>query len=253
MTMKPSRTPRSRALDEAERIRETIRSINFLLKPFRIAKKGLNKVKSFLSYFIPIRTRWMHAQKNYMKWSSEEMPPKYLNYIRDMGLRFADFVGTTGLCLDVGSGNGLYGGVSYDEAGYKYLHLCDGDHIVGLDPLPLEGPIPSWINDYVMGVCERLPFRGVFDKISIATSFDHLFDHAKSLSELAMNPDGELYIWTTCLKEATPDPHHPKRFTRKGMVKLLAQSPFKHMKTTIDDAGLGWETVFIKANLEGCR
>lgn len=234
------------------------------LVPIRIKRliKSRNKIERINAKFtelrlrlynltlriIPYRTRWERAQRKYYDWSATKISLEYLIEIRKMGRRFATFVGPYEICLDIGSGNGLYNGVTYDEAGYRYLENTEISRVIGLDPLPLEAPKPSWIHDYVMAVGEYLPFcPEVFDIITIATSFDHLLDPKKTLEECASVSNGELFLWTTCVNKGGPNEHHANRLTRDETIKIVEKSPFTLGKYHVDQKYTGAEVAFIKA------
>jgi len=209
--------------------------------------KRLQRIKNLSMYLIPVKTRWAKTQERYIEWAKKDLPENYLNDIRKLGYRFAKFVGPPQTCLDIGTGNGLYGGMTYDEAEYRYLDHDKESQVVGLDPLPLEAPMPSWTNHYITAVCEHLPLRKVFDKITIATSFDHLIDHRRSLKECAAALKGPLFIWTTCFQKNGPDEFHPRTFTKNGMLRILEKTGFETQRLIVAQRTKRQEIVFIEA------
>lgn len=231
-----------------QKLKRIIRTKN---KPQKINTKLKEIYKRLLTIKLkitPYRERWKRAQGKYFGWAVNQLPIDYLITIRKMGKRFAEFVGPFKLCLDIGSGNGLFGGVTYDEAGYKYLENTDESRVVGIDPLPLEAKQPSWIHDYVMAIGEELPFRPeIFDVTTIATSFDHLLDHKKVLNECARVSNGEIFIWTSCFNKGGPDDYHAERLTRKDTLEFIERSPFHMEKYHVDQRNIHHEIVFIKA------
>lgn len=169
---------------------------------------------------LPITEKtWDIAQERYCKWSKSRLPLTYLATIIKRGKDFSKFIGSPNICLDIGFGNGLIGGLSYKEIGYNYIEKPSNAQVIGIDPLPLEGPKPPWLTECVMAVCENLPFRQVFDKAVIATSLDHLIDLDKSLEEISGIP--QTYIWCNIFKHPRGDRNHPKRITWKQLKKAL--------------------------------
>jgi len=159
--------------------------------------------------FRPIKDRWSDAQKNYSEWVKDPLPKIYLENIIATGKQFSDYIGDPQRCLDVGCGNGLYGGKTYDEIGYSYLSKNPNSHITGLDPLPQEALIP-WIDQYKQGIAEEIPFEeATFDKIVIATSLDHVKSPRQCINEChrVLKNKGKLYIWTAY--KGYIDKYHP--------------------------------------------
>jgi len=161
---------------------------------------------------------------------------------------FSKFVGNCGLCLDVGCGNGVIGGQTYDEIGYKYVN---GDKTVGVDPLPLDAEKPSWLKEYTRGVCECLAFKNeAFDTVVIATSLDHLQDVDDCLKECArvLKTNGTLNIWFSSIKQLPQfDPYHPNRITDKDVYRMLENNGWTIKKRFQEAWSKSADTIFIKA------
>ena len=154
---------------------------------------------------------WELTQQRYSEWTKKTLPERYLQEIRLRGQRLAQQIGELGVALDIGCGNGLYNGMSYEEAGYSYMNP-HGAFVVGLDPLPLEGPLPLWLSSYVVGVGEYIPFRdGVFTKSVIATTLDHARDQGQLIAEAARVTSDSIFIWTSTVQEGRGDLEHISR------------------------------------------
>lgn len=197
-----------------------------------------------------LRTRkkkWALSQHEYVAWTKEALPRDYIRTIQRLGRKFKSFVGASGLCLDVGCGNGLIGGKSYREIGYKYLKP---NSTVGVDPLPLQAEKPSWLKEYMRGLCESLPFRnGSFDTVVLATTLDHVTDVPLCLRECArvLKNEGKINIWLTCLHENSLDVAHPTRLTKKSLDVLMRNNGWRVAKTVSEWFSVFGDTVFLKA------
>lgn len=203
-------------------------------------------------YFRLVESHWMHGLKLYVTWANKPLPDDYIHKIQRLGKMFSKFIGECGLCLDVGCGNGVIGGKSYDEIGYKYV---DGNKTVGVDPLPLDAEKPSWLTEYTRGVCEHLAFKNKsFDTILIATSLDHLKDVDACLKECArvLKVDGTLNIWFSSMKQLPQfDPYHPNRITEEDVYDILENNGWTIQKTFKESFSISADTVFLKATNNG--
>jgi len=122
----------------------------------------------FKIHFAFIESRWVYSQKDYVKWANTPLPEEYVKQIQRLGSLFKEFIGDSKVCLDVGCGNGMLGGMTYDEIGYSYLN----NEAVGVDPLPLIARKPSWLSEYTRGLCENLAFKPeVFDTHRFSNHF----------------------------------------------------------------------------------
>jgi len=178
--------------------------------------------------WMPKEALWEIAQKNYVEWANTPLFPEYIEEIIIIGKQFADYIGDPEYCLDIGCGNGIIGGKTYDELGYSYLNKTPNSHTIGLDPLPLMAPLPSWLDEYKQGMAEELPFPdNQFDKIIIATSLDHVIDPAQCVREChrVMKTEGTLFIWTT-YKDYI-DKYHPHNHEEDSLTSLLNANGFK--------------------------
>jgi len=225
----------------------------YLPNPIRIVGKKILQTSRFLrnelsqkrQSRIPLETKWENAQANYVEWAHEPLPEKYLEEVIEMGKKFSEYIGNPQKCLDIGCGNGVFGGKTYEEIGYSYLTKTEVSHIIGLDPLPLIAPLPPWLDEFKQGLAEEIPYPAKeFDKIVIATSLDHVKDPAKCISEClrVLKPEGTLYIWTS-YKNYT-DKYHPHGHQEEDLTHLLTSNGFKitdHRKVADNDQ------VFVKA------
>lgn len=203
-------------------------------------------------YFRLVESHWIHGLKLYVTWAREPLPTDYIHKIQRLGKMFSKFVGECGLCLDVGCGNGMIGGKSYDEIGYKYV---DGNKTIGLDPLPLDAEKPSWLLEYTRGVGECLAFKNeAFDTVLIATSLDHLKDVDTCFKECArvLKRNGTLNIWFSSLKQLpTFDPYHPNRITDEDVFRMLENNGWAINKKFQEAWSENADTIFIKATRNG--
>lgn len=201
----------------------------------------------FKIHFAFIESRWAYSQKDYVKWTHTTLPKDYIKRIQRLGKIFMDFIGNPKLCLDVGCGNGLLGGMTYREIGYCYLNKP----AIGVDPLKLEIEMPSWLSEYVRGICEKLAFKPkVFDTIVLATTLDHIENVSECLDECArvLRKTGALNIWLTCIKDfSTHDLAHSNRFTKESLTLMLDAHGWQITKRFVERFSDTGDTVFIKA------
>lgn len=177
---------------------------------------------------IPLEKRWRRAQVNYVEWVHQPLPRLYLDEVVEIGKKFSEYVGDPQRCLDIGCGNGMFGGKTYEEIGYSYLTKTTNSHIIGLDPLPLITTLPPWLDEFRQGVCEEIPYSDKeFDKIVIATSLDHIKNPTRCISEChrVLKTEGALYVWIT-YKDYI-DKHHPHGYQESDLLNLLNSNGFK--------------------------
>lgn len=161
---------------------------------------------------------------------------------------FSDFVGEPGTIIDVGCGNGLIGGMTYEQSGYNPIRK--GKHIItGIDPLPLLALIP-WIHIFKQCKCEDL--EGVTaEYATIVTSFDHLEKPTLCLEKLRNIGVKKIFLWETFFKYPVKgDWHHSHRYTLEQFEDILSNSRFKvnrRLKVDILHDAEGW---FIEAQVE---
>lgn len=196
--------------------------------------------------WVPINIKWRMSLVNYVDWANKPLPREYLDEVIKIGGMFSKYVGNPQKCLDIGCGNGMFGGQTYEEVGYSYLSKTLGSHTTGLDPLPLITSMHPWLDEYKRGVAEEIPFSdNEFDKIVIATSLDHVKDPVKCLCECyrVLRADGVLYIWTSYRDNI--DRHHPVKYGEAELFHLLRSNGFKiigYNKVTHNQ-------IFLKASL----
>lgn len=172
------------------------------------------------------------------------MSPAYLGYVRIMGDEFSDFVGSPTRLIDVGCGNGVFGGMSYAEAGYLPLKRRGG-YILGVDPLPLVKPIP-WLSEFKQGKIEELDLSG-FHEAAFVTTFDHIEDIDAALISLKGAGVKTLYIWeTTHRRHTRGDVDHPHHYTYTELTTLLKIHEFKITRSDKKDENRETEGWFIE-------
>lgn len=168
---------------------------------------------------LPAWNTWEQLQENGL-WSYRERPESNLSVPdrRDV-TAFRRFADLTGRVLDVGCGPGQRPGYVAPEA-----------DLFGIDPFEPAEP-DFW---YLKAICEYLPFAdGVFDAVVFGTSYDHVLDPPRSLSECrrALKPGGRVLLWegrhlkprkefTLPVPEGAEDPFHLKKYT---VEEILAQ------------------------------
>ena len=125
-----------------------------------------------------IKKKWKELLDEYDSWTHKQLDPAYLDSIKIMGRMFSGLSYSEGkLVLDIGCGNGRYGGTNYTESEYSYVNYnC---RYIGIDPLFGENRnIP-----FVQSVAEYLPFKSdTFDTVIMVTSMDHFMDLDMALS-----------------------------------------------------------------------
>lgn len=194
---------------------------------------------------VPVGRRWERAQSRYIRWAESPMSPKYLEYVRIMGEEFSQFVGAPTRMIDVGCGNGVFGGMSYGEAGYLPLKRRGG-YILGVDPLPLLKPIP-WLSDFKQGRIEDLELSG-FNEAAFVTTFDHIENIDAALTSLKRAGVKTLFIWETLYRRHTRgDADHPHHYTYAELTALLSSEGFAVTRTRKVDEKRETLGIFIEA------
>ena len=155
----------------------------------------------------------------YEEWTKEELPSNYFSEIIRVGEQFGIFCyePKAKYVLDIGSGNGIYGGKPQKEIGYKY-HLYPD--IIESDVL--DNP---YAKQFVKMDARNILFRDeLFDVIICATSLDHIPDLDKVFSEVkrSLKKEGHFYIWVWVFnKETKPNEHHIWSFTEENIMPRL--------------------------------
>lgn len=198
---------------------------------------------------LPLTLRWKISLKRYRAWVRQPLNPIYLKQTIEDGNKFADWIGSPERCLDIGCGNGLFGGEPYAKIGYSYLHNDSSSYIVGIDPLPLEGPTPPWLDEFHQGKAENLPFPDKsFDKVVIATSLDHVIDQVQCLRECKRVMKKSLYIWLTCTTNKYPcDFDHPEPFDDWELYLMLQKAGLRAIRQEILREKENSTTLFLEA------
>lgn len=213
---------------------------------FKRCVKYLSQLRNRLySAFIPTERRWAEAQSRYVTWAGAPMDEKYLEYVRRVGSDFSEFVGEPTRLIDVGCGNGVFGGVSYSKAGYIPLKRGNG-YILGVDPLPTVYPIP-WISAFKQGKIEDMRLSG-FNEAAFVTTFDHIADPDTALNNLKLAGVKIIYLWETLyLSHNEGDRDHPHHYTYVELATLLRKYGFKFTRTEKIDGNNTSEGWFIEA------
>lgn len=212
---------------------------------FRRWRKLLTRTSNvFYLVLVPVGRRWENAQRRYIRWAESPMSPAYLEYVRILGEEFSAFVGTPTRMVDVGCGNGVFGGVSYAEAGYLPLKRGSG-YILGVDPLPLIKPIP-WLSDFKQGKIEDMKLTG-FNEATFVTTFDHIENPETALRRLKEAGISKLFIWETLYRKHTGGSDHPHHYTFSELVYLLNDGGYGITRAQKVDENRYTEGYFIEA------
>ncbi len=213
---------------------------------FLRCRKYLTRLSSGVySALVPSRIRWRLAQARYLRWAEAEMNPTYIEYVRIMGEEFSAFVGAPTRLIDVGCGNGVFSGVSYEEARYLPLKRLGG-YILGVDPLPILIPIP-WLSAFKQGRIEDLELSG-FNEAAFVTTFDHIENIDAALTQLKKAGVKTLFIWETIYRKPTGgDLDHPHHYTYEKLARLLWRHGFKITRKHKVDENRDTEGYFIEA------
>lgn len=198
---------------------------------------------------LPQELRWRQTQIAYERWASHPLPKEYLDFIRERGRMFAEFVGEPGSLVDVGCGNGLIGGMTYAQS--EYVPLRKGKYrIYGIDPLPLKAPIP-WIHFYEQMKCEDIDCSLIHvETATFITTFDHLEDPALCLRKLRRVGVRRIYLWETLWLRPVPgDVDHARRHTLPQLEALLGETGFKVIRRVRVDVFYDAEGWFIEAEI----
>lgn len=169
-----------------------------------------------------VKEKWKELLEEYESWTHKQLDPAYLESIRIMGRMFSELSKSEGkLVLDIGCGNGRYGGTNYEESKYSYVNYnC---RYIGIDPLFGENRnFP-----FVQSVAEYLPFKSnIFDTVIMATSMDHFMDLDIALSECkrVLKPRGIFATATGVYEDANhTDPSHVYHLTRQSAFQATAK------------------------------
>lgn len=172
--------------------------------------------------------QWQRIQNRYERRSSICRPNSYINVFSALAAKFNDFVGAQGTVLDVGCGNGKFGGGTNEGAGHEYL--INVNTVIGLDPLPqFETRFPV-----VNGVVEDIPFQDdIFDAVTIVSVLDHVIDPRVALEESSrvLKDGGKMFIWSSIFREGKQK-HHLHTFTEESLTEL-ASSMFEITRSEI--------------------
>jgi hypothetical protein len=195
--------------------------------------------------FTPRSLQWAQTQKAYMRWAETPLPDEYLKMVITRGEQFRDFVGICqGTLIDVGCGNGLFSGKTYEEVGY--MPLKRGEYpIIGLDPLPQQAPIP-WIDSFIQGKCED-PIPAKAKYATFITSFDHLEDPEKCLLSLKEAGVRHIFLWETLSRvKVGGDEAHLKRYTMDELMTIMKKTDFRSKRVQIISQTRDWFECFME-------
>lgn len=179
---------------------------------------------------------WAESQRKYILWAKSKLPYTYIQTLIQHGRLFADYsyIEDVGSVLDVGCGNGIIGGVTYEELGYSYIR---GEYIA-CDPLPNPHIKMPFTQCTAEELREFYPM-GSIGNVIIATSIDHFQDIDQALYEInhILKHKGWLHIWVTFLDK--PDDNHPNRLDYPLMHALLNSNGFDILDRVINTPGMG--------------
>ena len=190
-----------------------------------------------------IKEKWKELLDEYDSWTHKQLDPAYLDSIKVMGRMFSGLSYSEGkLVLDIGCGNGRYGGTNYTESEYSYVNYnC---RYIGIDPLYGENRnVP-----FVQSVAEYLPFKSeIFDTVIMVTSMDHFMDLDMALSECkrVLKPGGIFATATGVYEDPNhTNPSHVYHLTRQSAFEATA----KHFQVTQINffEGSGCNSFFIR-------
>ncbi len=199
---------------------------------------------------LPNGLRWRQTQAAYVGWADKPLSEDYMSLIRSRGDAFSEFVGEPGVIIDVGCGNGVIGGMTYEQSGYIPIHK--GKHLIyGVDPLPLKAPVP-WVNFYAQTRCEDIDETNIHaDVATFVTSFDHLESPPICLAKLRKIGVKALYLWETLWVQPAPaDWYHSCRYTYQEFVSILTDAGFRITQSVQVSSSPETEEWFIEATLK---
>lgn len=213
---------------------------------FRRWRKLLTRTSNaFYLILVPVGRRWENAQRRYLSWAETPMSTAYLNYVKILGEEFSVFVGVPTRMIDVGCGNGVFNGMSYDEAGYLPLKRR-GRYILGVDPLPIVKPIP-WLSEFRQGKIEEMKLSD-FNEATFVTTFDHIQDPNKALQRLLDAGVTKIYLWETLYRVHNDgDRDHPHHYTYSELIEMLRMFGFSVVRSCKVDENKDTEGYFIEA------
>lgn len=173
------------------------------------------------------------------------MDKKYLEYVKRIGIEFSEFVGEPTRLIDVGCGNGIFGGVSYAESGYYPLKL-GGGYILGVDPLEPVYPIP-WVSEFRRGRIEDLRLTG-FNEATFVTTFDHISDPDVALQSIRDAGVIRICMWETLYPVSRlGDMDHPHHYTFDELCEVLRRNGYVVKRRIIVDPNPSGDGCFIEA------
>lgn len=165
-----------------------------------------------------INKEWSSIQTRYERRTLEPKPESYTRFAKQIAGEFMNFVGTVGLVLDVGCGNGKYAGGTYESIGHVYL--SDTNTIIGLDPLKSSEDRFPVVNSFG----ENIPFQNnIFDGVVISSVLDHIVDPVVILKEAkrVLNDGGKVFIWSS-VQNGVDNPYHLHTWTKESLVEMVS-------------------------------
>lgn len=200
---------------------------------------------------IPLHLRWRIAQRRYVAWSRTPMHQNYLDYVKRLGIEFSKFVGEPTRLIDIGCGNGAFGGVSYAESGYYPLKI-GGGYILGVDPLNPIYPIP-WISEFKKGRIEDLKLSG-FNEATFVTTFDHISNPDAALQSISHAGVSHIFLWETLYPVSRlGDMDHPHHYTFDELSEVLLRNGYAVKRRIIVDPNPNGDGCFIEAEKIECK
>lgn len=165
--------------------------------------------------------KWFETQQAYEQWTQQPLDNHYLQRVRHVGNKMRVLIGKPGYCLDVGCGNGLFGGRPVAETGYRYIEKDPTDHIIGIDPLKPLADIP-WLDQFFQRRIEEYCSDAFFKTIIFASSLDHVTDwrYALRRANTMLDPiSSQLCMYFT--ETPVTIPAHPVHLTQREIVSFL--------------------------------
>ena len=193
---------------------------------------------------------WEEAQATYATNTKIAKRNSQVRYTIKIADAFCRFVGVRGKVLDVGCGNGRYSGMTYEEAGVKYIDLVNND-VRGVDPIT-----PNYETRFPVDIAkaESLPYAdNSFDAVVFATSLDHMESPLSALREArrVVKDGGSVIIWNSVFVYGNAqfkDNRHLHMWDSNGLFKLIENAGLMVFIVAYGPTVAGFSSCFMECN-----
>ena len=193
---------------------------------------------------------WENAQATYATNTEVVKRNSWVRHTIKIADAFCRFVGVRGKVLDVGCGNGHYSGMTYEEAGVKYLDLVNNS-VTGVDPIT-----PNYETRFPVDIAkaESLPYAdNSFDAVIFATSLDHMESPQLALQEArrVVKNSGSVIIWNSVFVYGNAqftDSRHLHMWDSNALFQLMDAAELVVFMVAYGPTVAGFSSCFMECN-----